>query len=61
MLQFYEPEQDYGTPPVASKETVSLKIDGVEVSIISLHDLRRNKLAAGRHKDLNDLENLPEA
>ena len=31
MLQFYEPEQDYGTPPVAAKETVSLKIDGVEV------------------------------
>jgi predicted nucleotidyltransferase len=34
-------------------------LDGVEVSLISLHDLKRNKRAAGRHKDLDDLENLP--
>ena len=34
-------------------------IDGTRVSIISLQDLRLNKKAAGRHKDLNDLENLP--
>jgi len=34
-------------------------IDGTRVSIISLKDLRSNKKAAGRHKDLNDLENLP--
>jgi hypothetical protein len=34
-------------------------IDDVEVSIISLADLRRNKAASGRYKDLNDLENLP--
>jgi len=33
--------------------------DGVEVNIISLSELKRNKKAAGRHKDLNDLENLP--
>ena len=34
-------------------------IDGVEVSLISLHYLKINKQASGRHKDLNDLENLP--
>lgn len=34
-------------------------IDGVEVNLISLHHLKQNKLASGRYKDLNDLENLP--
>lgn len=34
-------------------------IDGVSVPVISLADLKVNKRAAGRHKDLNDLENLP--
>jgi acetolactate synthase regulatory subunit len=35
--------------------------DGVAVSLISLEDLRTNKLASGRLKDLADLENLPES
>ena len=35
------------------------KIDGVEVSIIHIEDLKQNKKASGRTKDLNDLENLP--
>jgi hypothetical protein len=35
-------------------------LDGVEVRIISLADLRANKRATGRLKDLNDLENLPQ-
>jgi|SRR5271157_3136793 hypothetical protein len=34
-------------------------LDGVEVSIIDLPHLKANKKAAGRHKDLADLENLP--
>jgi len=34
-------------------------IDGVPVSLISLDDLKTNKRAAGRLKDLADLENLP--
>jgi predicted nucleotidyltransferase len=34
-------------------------LDEVEVPIISLHHLKANKKAAGRHKDLDDLENLP--
>jgi hypothetical protein len=34
-------------------------VDGVEIDFISLSDLKRNKQASGRHRDLNDLENLP--
>lgn len=35
-------------------------IDGVEISLIGLRHLRRNKRASGRLKDLNDLQNLPQ-
>ncbi len=34
-------------------------VDGVPVPVISLDDLKVNKRAAGRHKDLADLDNLP--
>ena len=34
-------------------------IDGVQVNLIDLANLKINKKAAGRHKDLDDLENLP--
>ena len=34
-------------------------IDGVPVKLISLNDLKANKRASGRHKDLADLDNLP--
>ena len=34
-------------------------IDGIRVNIIHPDDLKRNKKASGRTKDLNDLENLP--
>jgi hypothetical protein len=37
---------------------VQTTIDGIAVNIIGLADLRTNKLAAGRHKDLDDLEHL---
>ena len=40
------------------RERLVTVIDSVEVSIISLHHLKRNKRASGRFKDLNDLENL---
>jgi hypothetical protein len=33
-------------------------VDGVEVSLINRQHLKANKLASGRHKDLNDLEHL---
>ena len=38
---------------------VSDTLDGVSISIISLEDLRKNKLASGRDKDLLDLKSLP--
>jgi predicted nucleotidyltransferase len=34
------------------------EIDGIEVNIINLEQLRVNKKASGRYKDLDDLENL---
>jgi predicted nucleotidyltransferase len=34
-------------------------IDGVDVSLISLADLKANKAASGRLKDLDDLQHLP--
>ena len=34
-------------------------LDGIEVNLIDLPHLKINKKAAGRHKDLDDLENLP--
>jgi len=34
------------------------EIDGIEVNIISLEQLKVNKKASGRHKDLDDFENL---
>ncbi len=43
----------------AWKRRVIRQMDGLEVPTISLADLRANKLAAGRAKDLADLENLP--
>jgi len=32
---------------------------GVEVNLIDIEDLKINKRASGRHKDLDDLEHLP--
>ncbi len=36
-----------------------IEVDGIPVNFISLHDLKTNKRACGRHKDLDDLEHLP--
>ena len=33
--------------------------DGLQIAFISLEDLKRNKLASGRRKDLLDLDELP--
>lgn len=41
------------------KNKVVVDLDGQEVSVIALEDLKRNKSASGRHKDLSDLEYLP--
>lgn len=40
------------------RERVTDSIDGVPVDVISLVRLKENKRAAGRHKDLADLEQL---
>src|SRR5262249_50004472 len=37
----------------------TVEVDGVRVNLIALNDLKRNKRASGRLKDLDDLENLP--
>lgn len=36
-----------------------IEIDGILINFISLQDLKKNKQAAGRHKDMEDLEHLP--
>jgi hypothetical protein len=36
-----------------------VEIDDLVVNIISLNDLKINKRAAGRHKDLEDIEHIP--
>ena len=36
-----------------------IEIDGIPINFISLQDLKKNKHAAGRYKDLEDLEHLP--
>jgi hypothetical protein len=41
------------------KNRVIDSFDDVPVNVISLKHLKLNKKAAGRHKDLDDLENLP--
>ena len=45
----------------AFKNKVKLKFDGLIIPVISLKDLRKNKKASGRAKDLSDLENLPKS
>ena len=42
-------------------ERVETTLDDLPVSVINLRDLRINKEASGRLKDLADLENLPKA
>jgi predicted nucleotidyltransferase len=43
----------------SQERAISIDIDGISIPVISLSDLRKNKLASGRAKDLADLENLP--
>jgi predicted nucleotidyltransferase len=40
-------------------EHIVIKIDYLDVKLISLENLKATKKASGRYKDLNDLENLP--
>jgi hypothetical protein len=41
------------------RRRIRTEIDGVPVSIIGLEDLKANKRASGRNKDLADLDYLP--
>ena len=36
-----------------------VEMDGIPIHLISLQDLKKNKRAAGRHKDMEDIEHLP--
>ena len=36
-----------------------LRLMGFLINFISLQDLKKNKRAAGRHKDMEDVEHLP--
>lgn len=45
----------------AWRNRVTWALDDLDVPMISLADLRTNKRASGRHKDLADLEELPES
>ena len=36
-----------------------IEVDGIPINFISLQDLKTNKKAVGRYKDLEDLEHLP--
>ena len=36
-----------------------VNLDGIEVNLIHLDDLKTNKRASGRHRDLDDLDHLP--
>jgi hypothetical protein len=42
------------------KNAVETEIEGLSLKIINLKDLKANKKASGRAKDINDIENLPE-
>ena len=47
MLQFYEPQPDYGTPEQVSPETVSLTVDGREVTVLAGTSVMRAAAEAG--------------
>ena len=46
-------------PPDFKEFLESLNSERVEYLLISLEDLKANKRAVGRARDLNDIENLP--
>lgn len=45
--------------PTARDRAMMVDVGGVGVPVVGLSDLKANKRAAGRPKDLADLENLP--
>jgi formate dehydrogenase major subunit len=47
MLQYYEPDKDYGTPPGVSLEMVILTIDGVSITVTAGTSVMRAAAQAG--------------
>ena len=45
--------------PACYADRLQVLLDEIEVSLISLSDLKVNKKASARSKDVTDLENLP--
>lgn len=43
----------------AYKNKQSVQIDNISIDIVSIEDLRKNKLAIGRDKDKDDISHLP--
>ena len=43
----------------SKKYRKKVTIGDIDIFLISLNDLKKNKKKSGRHKDLDDLENLP--
>lgn len=41
-------------------ERKQVAFDGLSMDFIGYHDLLKNKKASGRHRDLDDVENIPE-
>ena len=50
---------DGGEFRTAYPDRIVSDLDGLRVNIIALADLKRNKRASGRNKDLADIDNLP--
>lgn len=50
---------DGGKFDAAFSRRIVADIDGLSVNLIALDDLKANKRASGRNKDLADLDNLP--
>ena len=72
-IQFFAFTSDWLYPPYQTKEMVTcleadfetayksckiIEIEGLKVPVIGINDLKKNIKAAGRHKDLADLDNL---
>lgn len=42
----------------AYKNRFVIELDGIQLNVIGLNELRKNKQASGRQKDIDDLQNL---
>ena len=47
MLEFYEPQKDYGTPASMSERKISLSIDGAEITVPEGTSVMRAAMKSG--------------